>query len=284
MSSAVLERYVISKPYFDPSGLIVAGDGQRVLGFAHAGFGPSDDESTLSTTNGITCMVMLRPEIEAGVAGELLARSEAYLRSRGATRLLGGGSYPLAPFYFGIYGGSEPSGVLDSDAALQAHFRNAGYRELHKSLVLRRDLAQFRPAIDRQQMQIRRQTSFEMVNDPPTSTWWEACTFEPFERTLCYLQPRGGGAASARVYFWNMETMLGAWGVRAAGIADLEVPAERQRQGLARFLLGEAFRHLHTQGASIAEVHVPEENTPARAVFSSLGFEQVDQAVQFVKE
>jgi ribosomal protein S18 acetylase RimI-like enzyme len=133
-------------------------------------------------------------------------------------------------------------------------------------------------------MQIRRHNAFEIVADPPTSSWWEACLFEPFDRTLCYLAPRGGGPPLARVYFWNMETMIGAWGVRAAGVADLEVSADRQRQGLARHLLGEAFRHLHTHGVAMAEVHVPQENSPALAIFGSLGFEEVDQAAHFVKD
>ena len=190
----------------------------------------------------------------------------------------------MAPFYYGLYGGGELSGVLDSSPQMQAIFRDAGYRELHRSLVLRRDLAQFRPQIDRQQMQIRRHNTFEILADPPTSSWWEACVFEPFDRTLCYLSPRGGGPPTARVYFCSMETMIGAWGVRAEGIADLEVPAERQRRGLARFLLGEAFRHLHSQGVAMAEVHVPQENGPALAIFESLGFEEVDQAMHYVKD
>ncbi len=100
---------------------------------------------------------------------------------------------------------------------------------------------------------------------------------------MCYLAPRRGGAPAARAYFWNMETMVGTWGVRAVGIADLEVSAEHQRQGLARFLLGEAFRYLHSQGFSAAEVHVPQENEPALAVFRSLGFDAVDQAVNYEK-
>jgi ribosomal protein S18 acetylase RimI-like enzyme len=283
MSVAVLERFVFAKPYFDPAGLTVAADGGRVIGFAHAGFGPSADESTLATDRGVVCLVMLRPEVERAVAGELIAHAERYLRQRGAAQLFGGSSYPLSPFYFGLYGGSELSGVLDSDPKMQSAFVDAGYQPLHRASVLRRDLAQFRPAVDRQQMQIRRHHTFEVVADARTTTWWEACMFEPFERMACLLVPRGGGAPSARVYFWNMETMLGAWGVRAAGLADLEVPAERQRQGLARFLLGEAFRHLHAQGIALAEVHVPLENSAALAVFASLGFEEVDQAVHYVR-
>jgi ribosomal protein S18 acetylase RimI-like enzyme len=283
MSTTVLERFVFSRPYFDPQGLIVATDAERVVGFVHAGFGPTEDESSLSTEQGITCLVMLRPEIDRAVAGELLARAESYLRSKGSVRIFGGACYPCSPFYYGLYGGSEQSGILDSDPKLQAVFTDAGYREFQRSIIMRRDLTQFRPTIDRQQMQIRRNNTLEIVADPSPNSWWEACLFEPLERTMCYLAPRRGGSPAARAYFWNMETMVGAWGVRAVGIADLEVSAEHQRQGLARFLLGEAFRYLHSQGFSVAEVHVPQENEPALAVFRSLGFDTVDQAVNYEK-
>ena len=298
MSVAVLERFVFSKPTFDPRGLIVAVDADKMLGFAHAGFGPAEDQSTLSTHSGVTCLVMLRPDAEGSIAAELLARSEEFLRTfaNGANPpastaaaspariLYGGGSYPLSPFYFGLYGGGEFSGVLDSDARMQAIFCDHGYRAAKRSLVLQRELAGFRPLIDRQQMQIRRHTTVETIADPPTATWWEACVFEPFDRTRCALMPRDGGPAAAAVNFWNMETMAGAWGVHAGGVAGLEVPEGQQRQGLATYLLGEAMRHLHTQGVAVAEVHVAEDNSAGLALFGKLGFEQVDASVLYCKD
>ncbi|MBI3838986.1 MAG: hypothetical protein HY288_13780 [Planctomycetia bacterium] len=204
MSMAVLERFVFSKPTFDRQGLIVAVEGDKVVGFVHAGFGPAPDQSTLSTEFGVTCALMHRAETDPAVAAELLARGEQYLRSSGCKTLCAGGSYPLSPFYYGLYGGSELSGVLDSDASAQTIFCEHGYKEAKRSLVLDRDLATFRPVVDRQQMQIRRHTTFETVVDPPTTTWWEACIFEPFDRTQFLLRPREGGAAAAAVNFWTM--------------------------------------------------------------------------------
>ncbi len=205
------------------------------------------------------------------------------MQEGGAATLLGGGSFPLSPFYFGLYGGSEFSGILDSDPAMQALFCEGGYREVKRTVVLRRDLTTFRAQVDRQQMQIRRHTTFHLQPDPLARSWWEACIFEPVDRVRCTLVPRGAGAAAAAVNLWTLETMLGAWGVHAVGVGDLEVPAERQRQGLAKFLLGEAFRHVHAQGVALAEAHVPVENAPAQAIFRSLGFEEVDNAVQYAK-
>jgi ribosomal protein S18 acetylase RimI-like enzyme len=284
MSASVLERFVFSRPTFEAQGLIVAAEEDKVLGFAHAGFGPSEDQSTLATENGVTCLVMLRPDVDPSITGELLERSEAFLENRGAKTLYGGGSYPLAPFYQGLYGGSEFSGVLDSDRRGQAIFQEHGYRPVKRSLVLHRDLASFRPVVDRVQMQIRRQHCVEMIVDPPTATWWEACVFEPFDRIRCVLLARDRGAPPAAVNFWNMETMIGAWGVHGVGIAGLEVAGNRRRAGLATFLLGESLRNLHAQGVALAEVHVAEENAAALAVFRNLGFEQVDAAVLYRKD
>ncbi len=284
MSASVLERFVFSRPTFDAQGLIVASDGDRLLGFAHAGFGPSSDLSTLATDKGVTCLVMLRPDVEPSVGAELLAHSEAFLESRGAKTFYGGGSFPLAPFYQGLYGGSEFSGILDSDQRGQAFFLEQGYRPAKRSLVLHRDLACFRPLIDRVQMQIRRQSTVEMIVDPPTTSWWEACVFEPFDRTRCVLVTRAGGPPAAVVNFWNMETMIGAWGVHAVGIAGLQVNDSRRKNGLATFLLGESLRNLHAQGVAVAEVHVAEENAAALALFRKLGFEQIDSAVLYRKD
>jgi len=231
MSMAVLERYVLSKPVFDRQGLIIAHEADKVVGFAHAGFGPSEDQNGLSMERGVTSLVMLRPEVESAVAGELLARSEEYLRTRGAVQLFGGGNYPLSPFYYGLYGGSEFSGVLHRDARMQTLFRDHGYQELRRTLVFHRELSDFRPVVDRQQLKIRRQFTIETIVDPSTTTWWEAVMFEPFERTRCLLVPKDGGAPQASV---SDRPYLG---LDRHGAGDLEHPGA--------VLLGTAHRALH---------------------------------------
>jgi ribosomal protein S18 acetylase RimI-like enzyme len=283
MSVVLLDHLVLGKPTFDPAGLIVAVEGDKLVGFAHAGFGPNTQGNGMSYERGVTSLVMVRPDTAPQVADGLLARAEAYLRERGAKELYGGGSYPLAPFYIGLYGGSEFSGVLDSDEPLRGLFERAGYRACRRAQVLERDLAGFRPVVDRQQMQIRRTTRLETMVDPPAASWWDAVLFEPFERTRWTLREREGGPAIASVYTWNLETMIGTWGVHAAGIVDLEVSSDRRRRGLATNLLGEAFRQLHAHGVSLVEVHVPEDNVAGLAVFTNLGFNRVDATTLYCK-
>jgi GNAT superfamily N-acetyltransferase len=278
MSARVLESLVFSKPYFDRLGLHVAEDDEgRIVGFAHAGFGPSEDLSTLSTEMGVTCLLLVaadQPYDET--AGPLLEASETYLRSRGAKLLYAGGVYPLNPFYLGLYGGSELPGVLDSDARTLAFYRSRGYQPADRVAVMQRELAGFRPAVDRTQMQVRRSHKIEAVLDPPSRSWWDACTFGHTERTRFDLLPRAGEEPAATVTYWHIEPLASSWGVHAVGVLDLEVSAAHRRRGLATFLLGESLRQLQSHGVTLVEAQTMERNTAAFNLYQKLGFQQVD--------
>src|SRR5207237_9658598 len=103
-------------------------DGVRV-GCAHAAFGANEAESALCQDKGVLCLIGVRPAFQRrGIGGNLLQRCESYLRERGATAFYAGLMHPLNPFYFGLYGGSELPGVLDSDAAMGPFLRKHGYQ------------------------------------------------------------------------------------------------------------------------------------------------------------
>lgn len=285
MTAALLEQFVFSKPYFDRQGVIVAVDDERPVGFAHAAFGPSDDEQSVSKQFGLICLVMVRPEYQRqGIGGELLARSEDYLRQRGAEVIYGGGIAPMNGFYLGLYGGSELPGVLDSNEDEQRLFCGRGYREIDRIHVLERDLTEFRSPVDRQQMQIRRRSTVQSVFDPPPRTWWQACAWCGLERTRFELTLRDVGRVAASAVFWPLEPLSGGWGVRAAGLVELEVATDFRRQGIATFLLGEAFKQLHSQGISLVQAQTMQRNAPALALYRKLGFQLVDQGAVYRKE
>ncbi|HEY2147640.1 MAG TPA: GNAT family N-acetyltransferase [Pirellulales bacterium] len=285
ISTTMFDLVVLAKPYFDREGLILALDDERPVGFVHAGFGPNEDESGLSTEMGTTVLLLVvgHPE-EQTIAAELLARSEEYLRRRGAKVLYGGGIRPLNPFYVGLYGGSELPGILDSEPQTQALFREHDYREIDRTIVLHRELMGFRPPVDRQQMQIRRNTDVEVLDDPRPRTWWEACIMSPFDRTVFQLRPRGGAAAVASATFWIMEPFAAARGVRTSGLIDVQVEPAERKKGLATYLVAESLRQLSEQGFAQAEVQTMQANTAALRMYRKLGFQQVDSGAVFRKE
>ncbi len=285
VSPDLFEQLVFAKQYFDSAGLVIARDGDRAVGFAHAAFGPDEAEENLSTELGVTCMVLVRPDCaEAEVAAGLLQHCEAYLRAKGARVLYGGGIRPLDPFYLGLYGGSELPGVLDSDAVAQQLYLSHDYREIDRTLIMRRELGNFQAVIDRQQMQIRRRMVVEVTPDPPPRTWWDACTFGGFDLTRFELIPRGGGRSVASATFRGMDPVGGFAGARAAGLIDMHVDEAMRRRGLSVFLLSEAFRHFVREGIMVVETQAMQHNTAAIGAYEKVGFRPAGYGSVFRKD
>lgn len=283
MTSALLEAAVFSKPYFDRSGLFVAIDEGRAVGFAHAAFGPATDRSGIDATVGTTLLVAVVPHVEQEAIGRgLLERCEGYLRERGAMTLLGGGSADMRSFYLGLYGGSDLPGILDSSPAMQGIFQRAGYEQGERIAVLRRRLAGFRPPINRLQLAIRRNTVLRVIDEPTRRTWWEAATTTGIALRRYELRNRAEevlGSAS----LWDMQPLSSAWGVPAAGLLHVDIEGPRRRQGLAKYLVSEAMHDLAEEGVSLMETHVATGNTAAVALFESLGFEKAEYGTVFRK-
>ena len=285
VAAALLEQLVFAKPYFDPEGLIVALADNVPVGFAHAGFGPNEEQTAIATELGTTYQLMLRGDHRNdALADELLARAESYLRDRGAQVVYAGGIRPLNAFYLGLYGGSELPGVLASDPVFGGACRRRGYREIDRVVVLQLDLACYRQPFSRQLRQLRRELSFSEIYNPPVGSWWEACTIGDFERLTFSLKPAGSVEPVASVGFWDIEPLSTSWSVPTAGMVDLQVSATRRRQGLATFLLGEAFERLRGRGIVRVEAETMQQNAPAIALYEKLGFTRVDEGAVYRKE
>lgn len=285
MSAALFEQFVLSKPYFDNAGLIVAVDDDRPIGFAHAGFGPAESGERLCTRFGSTCLVMVRTEYRRqGIGSALLGHCEAYLRARGAEVLYGGGIAPFHGFYLGLYGGSELPGVLDSDVAAQRLFLAHGYREVDRVHVLEREIAGYRPPVDRAQLQIRRRSAIEATVDPPPAHWWDACAWSGLDQKRYELRLRDAAGVAASAHTWLLEPLSAGWGVQAAGIIALDVSVSARRQGIATYLLSDIMRQLAAQGVGLVQVQTMGHNQPAVKLYEKLGFTLVNQGAVYRKE
>jgi ribosomal protein S18 acetylase RimI-like enzyme len=284
MTSAWLEACVFSKPYFDREGLIVALDGGRAVGFAHAGFGPNADRSAIDTAIGTTMLVAVVPHEQAAVIGAgLLARCEDYLHGRGAHTIMGGGSPRLGGFYLGLYGGSDLPGILDSSPAMQDVFRRAGYAVAERIAVLRRPLAGFRPPVNRLQLAIRRTTTLRVIDEPARRDWWEAATTTGIALRRYELRNDAEVLLGSGT-FWDMQPLANAWGVPAAGLMRVDIEGERRRQGLANYLVAEALHDLAQEGVTLAEAHVSDANVAALKLFEKIGFQAAGYGTLFRKE
>jgi len=284
LTPSLLEATVFCKPFFDPAGLIVALDDGQPIGFAHAGFAPNTDGSALDTSIGATCMIkVMKAQQSTGLVSQLLARSEAYLQQRGATRLYGGGNGLIAPFYLGLYGGAAVSGVLSSDALQLEAFRAADYVESGRKRIMHRQLAGFRPAIDRDQIKLKRTMKVKYQPDPSSATWWEACTLGLTDRFSFSAHPKQSDEHLGRAVFWDMEPLASYWGVHARGLCELTAPVSPDRPAHLLYLIGESMRLLAASGATLVEVHLDAEGDPLMPILSKMGFHEVEQTVELVK-
>jgi GNAT superfamily N-acetyltransferase len=280
------ERSVFGKPYFDYQGLILAFNDDRPVGFAHAAFGPHEARDRVTTETGVICLVLVRPDCARTdeVAEGLLQRCEAYLRRHGTAVVYGGAVRPVNPFYLGLYGRSELPGVLESDVGTRDLFRSHGYEEIDRTVLYRRRLDDFRPPVDRGQMQLRREMSVKVTMDPPARHWWEACTTANFDMTRFEVGQRGLGSVLAAATFRAMEPNSRSARARASGLLDVDVALSHRRRGLATFLLAESFRQLARQGVATVEAQASQQNAPGVALCRKLGMEQVEQGIVFRKE
>lgn len=285
MNACLLEREIFSKPYFDRRGLIVACDGDELIGFVHAGFGADDQRATISTECGATYALMVANHVDRSLVSKmLLAESERYLKERGARLAFGGGVFPVDGFYLGLLGGSQLSGTLLSDLQMLKVYRAAGYFEIAEQRVLQSRLPNFRPIVNRDQLQIRRTHQVEQQLDPPTNNWWEACTLGMTQRTLWCLNSRQNSVSEARVLTWDMEPIASSWGMHAVGILQMEDGQNRSLSEGEMFLIGEILRQERSRGATLAEVHVAATDVERLEMFARLEFEEVDRSVTFRKE
>src|SRR3954462_6709967 len=60
-TNALLEHFLLSKPYFDPRGMFFALADGRPVGFAQAGFGSTPEGAGLDTAAGVLCALGVAP-------------------------------------------------------------------------------------------------------------------------------------------------------------------------------------------------------------------------------
>ncbi len=280
----LFEYFILAKPYFDPAGLVVAVKDEAIVGFSVGGFGAGPEGKGLDYRQGVTCALAVAPGHQRrGIGGELLARSEAYLRGRGASELFAGPQEPLNPFTFGIYGGADSPGFLESDAAAGPFFEKHGYRRRQARLMLQRTLegpflvSDARFALARQRYEIH-------AGPVRPESWWREGALGPIEVHEFRLTEKASRQVAARVAVWEMEPYRPRWNQHAVGVFGLHVLPRLRRLGLGRYLLYQVLRHLQEQFFTLAEVQVAADNAPALALVGGLGFGKVDAGHQYRRE
>jgi ribosomal protein S18 acetylase RimI-like enzyme len=284
LNADAFETVVFAQPYFDPEGLILAWSQGEAVGFVHAGFRANADESALDYAEGVICAVMVAPPFRRqGIGRELVRQAEEYLLRRGARHVFAGPAHPRDPFYFGIYGGSQPAGFLASDPLADPFFRRLGYEPVERHLVYQRHLEDTSDPIGLRLMALRKSTQLTAAEVPSASPWWWQTRSGRLDTVELMLSPKGNTECLARVTAIGLDFYLPCWNQRAIGLIDLQVAEALRRKGYAQALLVEVCRRLRSEMIQIVEGHAAEHDVAAIKLLESARFHVVDTGVVYRK-
>jgi GNAT superfamily N-acetyltransferase len=273
---SMLEYFLLSKPYFNPAGLTLAFDDATPVGLVLSGFAGNATGTALDTQTGVISLLLVIPEYRRrGIGRELLQRGETWLRQQGAQRVFVGPRAPHNPFTFGLYGGADSPGILDSLGESADFFRRLEYREVRSCGVFQRPLDHLQLPAD-VRFQGLRQNSETILCPMRNFGWWRECVMGPFEAAEFRLQEREATEVLARGTVWEMETYRNGWSETCVGLLDLEVIASHRRRGIAKFLLAQILLYLRQQSITLVETHQDLNNEPGLSLLTAFGFAHVD--------
>jgi ribosomal protein S18 acetylase RimI-like enzyme len=281
-----LDDHAFGSAYFDRAGLIVAERDGRAIGYVHAGFGPdqpvpSTPPFALDRSLGTIAMLAVESGADAPeVAQGLILQAERYLREAGASVIYAGGQFPLNPFYWGLYAGSEGSGVLPWHPVFPQLLISMGYEPAGATVFLEFDLAQSEPR-DPRAVVIRRQTQLEVEEDAMPEDWWENLALGDFHPTRYRLLARSDMAVLARATTWDMDWFGRRDSKSRLGLIGVEVAPAHRRKGYGRFLVGEILRTARELAIGAVQVQTSATNLPALGLYQALGFHPIDQSTVY---
>lgn len=276
------ESHLFSLPYFDRDGLILAWDGDRLVGLVHAGFGSTPAGDNLQKQTGVICAIAVHPEYRnRGIGRNLIERAESYLRDNGAVSIFAGPSEPLDPFFFGLYGGAQPSGFLVSDKTMAPFLKEMDYVPFERHGIFQRDITEQNDPVTMRLVNIRRKMQLAIARQQDDVSWWWVSRYGRMDSVRFQLVPKGVGSHVAGVTVLGLDFYLDKWEQRAIGLTDLLVEPNERQQGYGQALLLEVCRRMREEMVTLIEAHAAESNLAGVGVLESAGFKRVDTGVVY---
>jgi ribosomal protein S18 acetylase RimI-like enzyme len=230
---------------------------------------------------GTIAMLVVEPGLDdAGLVAGLIDAAQIYLRSRGAKVLYAGGLFPINPFYWGLYGGSEGAGVLSGHRTFHGALLERGFEPVGTTVLLEADLSVQEPRDPRAAV-IRRQTQIEFLDDSLPTDWWQNLALGDFQLMSARLLLKTDGTQVAQAQAWDMSWFGREDNLTRIGLINVEVPPAHRRKGYGRFLVSEIFRRARESLVVAVAVATSTANEPALALYASLGFQPVEQSTLY---
>lgn len=301
ITGELYQQLVVSKEIFDPQGLILAWHGEALVGLVHCGFGPAREGDRLDYAWGVISALIVHPvHRRRGLGRRLAGKGIRYLRGKGSQEIRAMAMWPLTPFYVGLYGGSEISGLSHRLDGAHRFFAHLGFERELDNVIMRRDLAQEIAVGDDRLRQLAQEVRVGLALEdaetfgpwqpryvqPPfqkavtpflwhrQTVWWSHQVHHPITTWPVYLIRNGKVIATCS--YWDMEGFEPRPGERIAGVGGVGTPEELRRGGLGTLAMLAACDLLRAKGFRWVELQTGGNNIPARGLYKKVGFQEVD--------
>lgn len=278
------ERFVFSQPYFDPQGLIIALDNEKIIGSVHAGFAPNEEQFGLDYSKGVVCSLNVLGDYRGtGTGTELLKRAEEYLFSKGAKEIIAGPSPDLAPFYVGLYGGTSPAGFLVSEPMAAKFLTSHGYTPTTRTLIFQRDLNSSREPINFRISSIRRKMNLTLSDRQDEENWWWITRHGRLDTLRFGLEPKQGGPEVASLTIVGLDLYINSWQERSVGMIDLKLMPGETDQIYRQVLMSMVCQRLKEELITKIEIQCNAEDSELVHMILGTGFQQIDEGIAYYR-
>lgn len=277
------EFFVFAQPFFDKEGLIVACEGDRVIGFVHAIRAVNDESTALGNSAGAIVAILVHPDFRRqGIGRELVRRGCQYLTGRGIESIELGPTTKTNGFYVGIYGGAQPQGFRNSEGAIEEFAAGTGWEPKQRYRCYQKVLTEgSRDPVNMKLIANRRKTQLDATDPANDASWWWMTRFGRMDSVQFNLVEKSSREAFANCEIFGLDLYIPKWGQRAAGLGEVRVPQKHEGNDYELSLVLEMCKYLREQLITIIDVSVSDDDVNGTRLIEAAGFEQCDQATVF---
>lgn len=281
ISNTLLENQVFAKLYFDPDGLIVALDGDTIVGFVHCGFGPNELHDGLEYSNGIISQLVLGEGQSTEVAVDLIQRAMRYFSRHETRRVYVGSHFPASPFYQGLYGGTWVPGLLAQESMKVEAFEQTGFEQESVIEIWQLNLAELKSAVDRPLMAARRNFEIRCVSYAEPESWWDHCRFGDQRHLQFQLVDRKLQIECGNIQYWTTRPIDSGWEQSLLGLGKFElVEGYKNEEGVTACFVLDSLKRLAKDGFVRVEAQLDENEEAIRPLLTKYGFAVQSRALQ----
>jgi len=263
LTSERFVELVENKSYFDPTGLFVAIEMGKVVGWVHACVAPGSEGHHNPENNIPRIRMLIYPRDRLKVGSALVAEATEWLKKSGQSQFLAIHAQMGYPFYRGLWLGCEPM-CPATMPHVQLALEVGGYKNTQESIFMVAEMDSPPKEVGAEVEVEFVESAAEMAHEPMRESW---IGFKPM-RTRAFVNNESVGSV-AWVILPHVAERLGA---PCMNIWGLGVNGKHRRKKIATALVSHAMAQSYTLGARFASVTTQLWNAPAHATYSNLGF------------